>query len=166
MRFRPTARRSHTQATLTKSRRRARTTKFSSCRLAEVPQRKFPPVPALTRHRSIRRTENISPGVRKPAPASKPINGGCSCKIDNPGKPRMSRRILILPWEASIGHRIRVRLFSPLKSRAATGFSGLPQQRSPGLEASRVATHGVRTIWFVGTVEFGFPKRRFVRQRR
>ena len=46
-------------------------------------QRKFPPVPAPTLRRSIRRTENISPGARKRAPASKPINGGCSCKIDN-----------------------------------------------------------------------------------
>ena len=31
-------------------------------------------------------TENISPGARKPAPVSKPINGACSCKIDNPVK--------------------------------------------------------------------------------
>ena len=49
-------------------------------------RRKFPPVPAPTRRRSIRRTENISPGARKRAPASKPINGGSSCKIDNQAK--------------------------------------------------------------------------------
>ena len=46
-------------------------------------RRKFPPVPAPTPRRSIRRTENISPGARKRAPVSKPINGGSSCKIDN-----------------------------------------------------------------------------------
>ena len=49
-------------------------------------RRKFPPVPAPTPRRSIRRTENISPGARKRAPASKPINGGSSCKIDNQGR--------------------------------------------------------------------------------
>ena len=38
--------------------------------------------------RSIRRTENTSPGDRKRAPASKPINGGSSCKIDNQGRLR------------------------------------------------------------------------------
>ena len=37
MRFRPTARSSLTRATSTKSKRPARTTKFSSCRLAEAP---------------------------------------------------------------------------------------------------------------------------------
>jgi hypothetical protein len=36
---------------------------------------KFPAAPAPTRLRFIRRTENISPGVRKPAPGSKPTNG-------------------------------------------------------------------------------------------
>jgi hypothetical protein len=61
----------------------ARTTKFSSCRLAEGLRRKFPPVPALTRRRFIHRMENISHGARKRAPALKPINGGSSCKIDN-----------------------------------------------------------------------------------
>ena len=82
MRFRPTARSWLTPATSTKSKPPARTMKFSSCRLpAETAspartRRKFPPVPAAIRRRSIRRTENISPGVRKPAPASKPINGG------------------------------------------------------------------------------------------
>ena len=45
-------------------------------RLAEAPRRRFPPVPAPIRRRSIRRTENISPGAHKPAPASKPTNGG------------------------------------------------------------------------------------------
>ena len=49
-------------------------------------ERKFPPVPAPTRRRFIRRMENTSPGARKRAPASKPINGGCSCKIDNQGR--------------------------------------------------------------------------------
>ena len=46
-------------------------------------QRKFPPVPVPTPRRSIRRTENISPGARKRAPVSKPINGGSSSKIEN-----------------------------------------------------------------------------------
>ena len=41
MRFRPTARRSLTRATSTKSKRRARMTKFSSCRLAEAPRKKI-----------------------------------------------------------------------------------------------------------------------------
>ena len=49
-------------------------------------QRKFSPVPAPITRRSIRRTENISPGAHKRAPDSKPINGGCSCKIENPAK--------------------------------------------------------------------------------
>ena len=80
MRSRPTARSWLTPRTLTKSKQRARTTKFSSCRLpAETAspartRRKFPPVPAAIPRLSIRRTENISPGVRKPAPASKPIS--------------------------------------------------------------------------------------------
>jgi hypothetical protein len=30
--------------------------------------------------------ENISPGDRKPTPASKRTNGGCWCKIDNQEK--------------------------------------------------------------------------------
>ena len=42
--------------------------------------------PGATPRRSIHRTENISPGARKPAPASKPINGDFSCKIDNQGR--------------------------------------------------------------------------------
>jgi len=37
--------------------------------------------PGADKRRSIRRTENISPGGRKPAPASKPINGGFWCRI-------------------------------------------------------------------------------------
>ena len=65
------------------SKRPARTTKFSSCRLQVERLGKFPLVPAAMRRRSIRRMENTSPGARKPARASKPINGGCSCKIDN-----------------------------------------------------------------------------------
>ena len=70
------------QRTSTKSKRPARTTKFFIVPIASGNRqsgsdRKFPPVPAATRRRSIRRTENTSPGDRKPAPASKPINGGC-----------------------------------------------------------------------------------------
>src|SRR5206468_1239643 len=74
--FRRTARSSLTRATSTKSKRPARTTKFSSCRWQEVPPRKFLPVPVLILRRFIRRTENSSPGGRKPAPGSKPISGG------------------------------------------------------------------------------------------
>ena len=113
MRFRLTARRSHTRATSTRSKRPARTTKFSSCRSAEAPRRKFPPVPAPTPRRSIRRTENISPGVRKRAPASKPINGGSSCKIDNQGKTRdltekFDRSIGSFAWSSRF-NRVAVR---------------------------------------------------------
>ena len=91
--FAATARKSLTRATSTKSKRPARTTKFSSCRSVAARQRKFPPVPAATRRRSIRRTENISPGARKRARASKPINGGSSCKIDNPGNAERDREL-------------------------------------------------------------------------
>src|SRR3989441_1016400 len=45
---------------------------------ATLPRRKFPPVLAAIRRRSIRRTENTSLGARKRAPASRPINGGLS----------------------------------------------------------------------------------------
>jgi hypothetical protein len=48
--------------------------------------RKISTSPAVTPRRSIRRTENISPGVRKRAPASKPINGGSWFKIENQEK--------------------------------------------------------------------------------
>ena len=41
MRFRPTARKSLTRATSTRSKRPARTTKFSSCRLAEAHAKKI-----------------------------------------------------------------------------------------------------------------------------
>ncbi len=79
-------------STSTKWKPPARTTKFSSCRWPVATaspartRRKFPPVQAAMRRRSIRRMENISPGDRKPAPASNPTNGGCSCKIDNQGR--------------------------------------------------------------------------------
>ena len=43
--------------------------------------------PGATPRRSIRRTANISPGARKLAPVSKPINGGFSYKIDNQERP-------------------------------------------------------------------------------
>src|SRR5438094_6002406 len=97
MRFHPMGRRSHTPATLTRSKRPARTRRFLQCRLTwnrfpadylqilglEALATRFPPVRALTRRRYIPLTENISPGVRKRALASKPINGGSYCKIDN-----------------------------------------------------------------------------------
>jgi hypothetical protein len=75
-----------TRATSTKSKRPARTTKFSSCRWPAARRRKFPSVPAAIPPPSIRRTENTSPGDRKRAPVSKPINGGSFCKIDNQGR--------------------------------------------------------------------------------
>src|SRR5207253_10349303 len=71
--------------------------------------RKFPPVPARTPRRSIRRTENIPPGDRKREPASKPINGGSSSKIDNREILAIRRTNLIAPSEASRGSRVPVK---------------------------------------------------------
>src|SRR5438477_13195653 len=89
---------------------------------ARATLRKFPPVPAPIPHLSIRRTENISPGARKRAPVSKPINGGCSCKIDDQETHSIGRRSLIDRLEASRGHRI-LRESSSLSKTAATHAS-------------------------------------------
>src|SRR5438045_9467071 len=83
--------------------------------------RKFPPVLAQTRHHSIRRTENISPGARKPSPASKPINGDCFCMIGKealrPNIIRSYRSISISQLEVLHGLLIRKRSSPPLKHK-------------------------------------------------
>jgi len=73
--------------------------------------------------RSIRRTENTSPGARKPAPASKPINGGSCCMIDNRGRPWMSRKSLEDLSEASPGRLVQRRYSFRAKIMASHRFS-------------------------------------------
>src|SRR5438876_11342805 len=68
--------------------------------------------------------ENTSPGDRKPAPVSKPINGGCSSKIDNQARSRISRSTLIHPLEASPGVQIQVRSPSVPNGTTAPKFFG------------------------------------------
>src|SRR3954463_4993218 len=122
MRFRLTARKSHIRATSTRSKRPAPTTKFLSYRLAEAPRKKFPPVPAPTRHPCIRRTEAILPGDLKRALGSKPINGDCSCKIDNRERCAISRRNSIARSEVLLGLAIQP-CCSALKIEAQPQFS-------------------------------------------
>src|SRR4029077_14938956 len=103
------ARRSLTRATSTKSKPPAQITKFSSCRSAAAHQRKFPQVLAASPRHFILQTENISPGARKRAAFSKPINGGFSCRIDNRGTRAKSLKPLSIRSEASAGHPTQVK---------------------------------------------------------
>src|SRR5581483_4499152 len=104
---------------------------------ARATLRKFPPVPAPTPRRSIRRTENISPGDRKRAPALKPINGGSSCKIDKLGTRAKSRKALSIRSEASAGRHMQV--------KSSSRQSDVASLRSFRLQSARIGQQLQRT---------------------
>src|SRR5436305_10826685 len=85
-------------------------------------QGKCPPAPAQTLRRSIRQTENISPGDRKRAPASKPISGDSSCKIVKRERRAISQRNLIDRSEVLTGSQIRVQSRLPRRIMAKRRF--------------------------------------------
>ncbi len=75
-----------------------------------------------TLRRSIRQTENISPGDRKRAPASKPISGDSSCKIVKRERRAISQRNLIDRSEVLTGSQIRAQSRLPRRIMAKRRF--------------------------------------------
>ncbi len=84
-----------TQATSMRSKQRARTTRSLLCRWPAARRKKFPPVPAAIRRRSIRRMENTSRGAHKHVEVLKRINSLSSSAIERRAGFTISRRISI-----------------------------------------------------------------------